>query len=75
MLTQTGGGLLSPVGDVAALAANIVALLSDEPLAHALAATGRAAVERGFSLAATLENYTALCDRVTDKASLHPASL
>ena len=75
LLTQTGGGLLSPVGDVAALAANIVALLSDEPLANALAATGRVAVERGFSLAATLENYAALCDRVTDKASLHPASL
>ena len=67
LLAATGGGLLSPVGDAAALAANITALLTDAPRANALAAAGRAAVERDFSLTSTLAQYAALCAAVTQR--------
>ena len=64
LLRQTGGGLLSPVGDAAALAASILLLLSDRQRAIDVATAGREAVERDFSLTATLENYAALCAAV-----------
>ena len=69
LLQATGGGLLSPVGDSAALAANIVTLLTDQPRAMALATAGRLAVERDFSLAATLAKYARLCAVVTGRAA------
>ena len=65
LLNATGGGLLSPVGDTAALATNILDLLADRQLASSLGAAGRAAVERDFSLAATLKRYADLAVRLT----------
>ncbi len=52
VIELTGGGLTFPEGDVAALAAQLVRLREDPALRSSLAESGRAAVERLFSVPA-----------------------
>ena len=60
LLTETSAGLLSPVGDPAALAASIIRLLRDADLSQRLADKGRRAACESFSLDKTLCEYRAL---------------
>ncbi len=55
LIELTGGGLTFPEGDVPALADRLERLRSDPELARRLAATGRAAVERLFSVGAATD--------------------
>ena len=64
LLTETKAGLLSPVGDAAALASSIIRLLSDRAEAVRLGDVGRAAAIREFSAARTLKAYLDLYDSV-----------
>ena len=64
LLGDTGGGLLSPVGDAVALADNITTLLDDRDQTERLGRAGRAAVERNFSLATTIQQYRELIARI-----------
>jgi glycosyltransferase involved in cell wall biosynthesis len=49
VVTRTGGGLLAPPGNAAALAAALRALLTDAPRRQRLGRQGRAAVERHYA--------------------------
>ncbi|HSX23154.1 MAG TPA: glycosyltransferase family 4 protein [Gaiellaceae bacterium] len=55
IITQTGGGLVFPEGDIAALAERLQRVADDDGLAAELAQRGRDAVVRDFSLAAAAE--------------------
>lgn len=56
-------GLLHPVGDVAAMAASIVALLEDPARHRAMSEAARERVARDFSPASVLERYRAVYER------------
>jgi glycosyltransferase involved in cell wall biosynthesis len=55
LVELTGGGLLFPEGDRGALAERLAELRDDAPLRRELASTGRAAVERLFSVPAATD--------------------
>lgn len=55
VIERTGGGLIFPEGDSAALAERLRQLRGDPELRARLAATGRASVERQFSLPAATD--------------------
>ena len=61
-------GILVPVGDIAALAANIQRLLSDRELAAALSREALRKVEK-FSLAAVMSNYERAIARAVSPAA------
>ena len=60
LLSETGAGLLSPVGDPEALAASVIRLLRDPELSRRLSDRGRHAACETFSLKRTLGEYRAL---------------
>lgn len=57
LITETGAGVLSPIGDPAGLAASFLRLLENPTLRESLARRGREAVSSRFSLETTLEQY------------------
>lgn len=59
-----GSGLLSPPGDVEALAANLRALLRDDALADELGKKGREAILRGFSFRAMTEAHERILESI-----------
>lgn len=67
-----GRGLLSPVGDAAALADNLVRLLSDAPAdvraRDAMVAAGKAWVERECNVQIMGDRYLALFEKLLDRA-------
>ena len=60
VIESTGGGTTYPEGDVEALAAELTALREDPGQRERLAATGRAAVERLFSVPAATDSLERL---------------
>lgn len=68
LIEQTGGGLLHPAGDPAALAAALKRLLLDEQLAADLGARGKEAIERDFGAATMAARTLDLYRRVRAQA-------
>ncbi len=66
MVRDSGGGLWSPIGDVDALVANILALRADKARAEAMGRAARAAMERRYTIQAAAQQYL----RVVDMAAL-----
>ena len=60
LIELTGGGLIFPEGDRAALAARLSELRGDPELRRRLAGNGRAAVERLFSVPAASDAFERL---------------
>jgi glycosyltransferase involved in cell wall biosynthesis len=67
VIGATGGGIVFPEGDIAALAGALERLRSDPAQRARLAGRGRAAVERMFGVAAVAERFEALL-RATARA-------
>jgi glycosyltransferase involved in cell wall biosynthesis len=66
LIELTGGGLVFAEGDRAALAAQLAKLRADPELRRELAATGRAAVERLFSVPAATDRLERLLVNAAD---------
>jgi glycosyltransferase involved in cell wall biosynthesis len=74
LLQETGGGVLVPPGEAAALAAALAELLRDGERRERLGRAGRAAVHDRFSDAAMAEATLALYERCLRGAALAPAA-
>jgi glycosyltransferase involved in cell wall biosynthesis len=69
LIGLTGGGLVFPEGDPAALAERLERLRADPALRARLAGDGRAAVERLFSVSAATDSL----ERLLRRARRHPS--
>lgn len=67
MITDGKEGLLTPIGDVAALTAAMRTAVSDAGLRSRLAAEGRALIERGYSFARRMDREREIYDRLLGK--------
>lgn len=64
LIGETGGGLLSPVGDPSGLALSILTLLRDPDLARRVGRRGRASVCANFSVDSVLAGYYSLFEEL-----------
>jgi glycosyltransferase involved in cell wall biosynthesis len=74
LIGLTGGGLVFPEGDRDALAQRLIELREDPELRRTLASTGRAAVERLFSVPAATDPLERLLAHATQSAAGLPRS-
>ncbi len=68
LIRETKAGLLSPVGQPAALADSIITLLGEHDKASVLARNGRTAAVKSFSIERTLSEYRRLYDNLLRRA-------
>jgi len=74
LIGLTGGGLVFPEGDRDALARRLIELREDPALREALASTGRAAVERLFSVPAATDPLERMLAHAAQSAARLPRS-